>query len=337
MTQRRPNPLANFKTTKESIRAKAVPVANTLIEPLLAVREFSQDALRYLKYSTSRDGAVTRRSNSNSIEAQLTKDYHRIEKGLTLVEPKRPFGSRVEARIEALLPELQKRSPHSPALEHSETALKALKAWNDHARVDDAIAPAHNLSARPGENLSADMFFSSRHSVRNFDTSRPVGRDVIERAAGLAQTTPSVCNRQAGRLHVFTDRHDVQRILRHQNGNAGFAKTVPAVAVVTVDTRLFTGVHERHQRWVDGGLFAMTFVWALHALGVQSCMLNWSRNNRDSDRLRNEAAIGGNEDIVVLVAFGFGTSDHRIARSPKRALREILTLKTENSEETGIN
>ena len=44
-------------------------------------------------------------------------------------------------------------------------------------------------------------FFASRYSVRQF-AEEPVPLALIETAVRLAQKTPSVCNRQSGRVHL---------------------------------------------------------------------------------------------------------------------------------------
>ncbi|MEJ1194031.1 nitroreductase family protein [Pseudarthrobacter sp. CCNWLW207] len=169
-----------------------------------------------------------------------------------------------------------------------------------------------------------EEFFTTRRSVRNFDPARSVAKEQLALATTWALNTPSVCNRQAGRVYYFTEQSDVERVLRLQNGNAGFRSSVSAVAVVTVDSRLFTGATERNQRWVDGGLFAMTLVWALHGVGLQTCMLNWSATNKSSQRLRRETGIDGHEDIVVLIAVGHADQGHRVARSERRGLEQVM-------------
>jgi len=174
--------------------------------------------------------------------------------------------------------------------------------------------------------LVLEHFFSSRRSVRAFDTSKKVDSVAIQQAAAMALSTPSVCNRQAWRLHVFTKSEDVSRVIRHQNGNAGFGGAVPALAVVTVDTRLFAGAAERHQRWIDGGLFAMNFAHGLHARGLATCMLNWSMKNEASNRLRESAGIPAHEDIVMLIAIGHTESEFRVARSPRRSISDVLEI-----------
>ena len=166
-------------------------------------------------------------------------------------------------------------------------------------------------------------FFATRRSIRDFDVSRVPALEDLVGAVELARNTPSVCNRQGFRVHIYRDRPTIDRILQIQGGATGFNDTVPTVAVVTARRALFVGPMERNQRWVDGGLFAMTLVWAFHAIGLGTCMLNWSMGLRSSDRLRAAADIPDGEDIVVLLAIGHPRSGARVARSEKRSISDL--------------
>ncbi|MBO1267721.1 nitroreductase family protein [Arthrobacter cavernae] len=311
---------------KEILPRPLIRLVGRLIAPFEHVREFSIDAWRYLKHSSPRDGVVGPADGVARLEAQITKDYHRVEKGLTLSEPKRPFGIEVHNRLSSLVPQARERVPQASFVRFADDALEALASWNELGTINSLVSPEVSNTAGRLDDATLSTFFSTRRSVRNFDTAKPVDTALLRQATMLALNTPSVCNRQAGRVHYFTDKFDVERILRLQNGNAGFRASVGAVAIVTVDSRLFTGATERNQRWVDGGLFAMTLVWALHGVGLQTCMLNWSATNRRSQLLRAETNVDAHEDIVVLIAIGHAQEGHRVARSERRQLHEVMTL-----------
>lgn len=317
-----------FDSLKARIPSPLLRIAARTISPVQHLSEFLGDAVRYMRVSSPRDGVVTAQSDPDHFEAQLTKDYHRVEKGLALPAPKRPFGAKVEARLRDVLPAAEAALPSdAPVLANARTALAALDLWNAEGAIDDDVSPIGERLAPQIDEATLTAFFETRRSIRNF-VATPDVAERVARAAALARHTPSVCNRQAGRLHLYTAPAQVRDVLSHQNGNAGFRETVPAVAVVTVDSRLFTGVTERNQRFVDGGLFAMTFVWALHGVGLSTCMLNWSMNNRESNALRRAADIPEHEDIITMIAIGDKAPNARIARSPRRDVNEVLVNHT---------
>jgi hypothetical protein len=157
-------------------------------------------------------------------EAFLTKDAHRIEKGLALAAPKRPFGLAVGSRLQTLL--VSSRDAKSVALhprirDEADTALQALNLWNAQGLVEPAMAPdGEEIVCRDIEELKA--FFASRRSLRNYDPTKVVDQGNVDLAIEMASNTPSVCNRQAGRIHVYRGSEHVRTLLRHQNGNSGF-------------------------------------------------------------------------------------------------------------------
>lgn len=299
---------------------------------ILVLREAAIDAGRHIKYAAVEDDLFSGGTSSRHLECQLTKDYHRIEKGLALKQPKRPFGESVRGRIKLGLENPAVRDESSEVVAHAESALEALEKWNSQGLLPDSVSPAVRAQSIWEPILQSDAqvllthFFTSRRSVRSFDTSKLVDETELRLAAASALTTPSVCNRQAWRLHIFTQPDDVSRIIRHQNGNAGFGNGVPTLAIATVDTRLFAGAAERHQRWIDGGLFAMNFAHGLHARGLATCMLNWSMKNDATNRLREAADIPLHEDVVMLMAIGYTEEEFRVARSPRRSLDKVLVL-----------
>jgi nitroreductase len=178
----------------------------------------------------------------------------------------------------------------------------------------------HGLSTSDVEE-----FFSTRHSVRNFDSNRSVDISVLEDAARLAMFTPSVCNRQASKVYFVTGEEMKEVARKRQNGNTGFGD-IPVLAVVTVDTRLFAGPGERNQPWIDGGLFAMSLAWALHGVGLSSCMLNMSVANSVSDALRRDLQIEQHEVVIMQLAIGYPADGYRVARSPRRELGDVVRI-----------
>lgn len=296
----------------------------------MVIREATIDARRHIKYGAEEDDLFSGGGSPRNIECQLTKDYHRIEKGLALRKPKRPFGDSVRRRIESGLnnPMVGEQLPEVSA--HAQSALNALTEWNVREEIADDVSPTVNTPSVWDPILETEAqvllshFFATRRSIRAFDPNRSVDLKDIRQAVNAALSTPSVCNRQAWRVHLYTDQEDVARVIGHQNGNSGFGHAVPVVAVLTVDTRLFAGAGERHQRWIDGGLFAMSFAYGLHAAGLASCMLNWSMKNDASTRLRLSAGIDDHEDVLMLMAIGHTEDSVRVARSPRRAVDDVL-------------
>lgn len=295
-------------------------------QEIVALRETLADLWRYQRATSAEERWVDECHREDRHEARLTMDYHRIEKSLALPDPRRPFGVSVRDRMVGLLGRRPTSGQVKPYIGYAESALAAQLRWNEGGQIDDAISPPIDDQICPFSVEQASAFFGSRHSVRNFDRDRVPSDDELMQAVELARNTPSVCNRQAFRVHWYRERPQIDAILRIQNGATGFEHVVPAVGVVTARRGMFVGPDERNQRWIDGGLFAMTLVWAFHALGLATCMLNWALPGVSSAKLREIADIPRGEDIVVLIAVGHPSDGARVARSGKRRTDDLAWI-----------
>ena len=292
---------------------------------LQTFREFAVDASDYLRdsaYRPERSRTIAHR------ERDLMFSYHQVEKGLTFPRTKRPFGAKAASSITQGVSSTDFSRMKPAVMNGAVHAHEALVTWNSVGTYDDRVAPRAEF--RPTLVSHADdvsEFFSTRWSCRDYDMDRRISVEDIRSVVRLAQAAPSVCNRQSARIQILEDLSLKAKALALQNGNRGFGDSIPHLAVVTVDRRYFKDAGERNQRWVDGGLFAMTFVWALHARGYASCMLNWSLGVTATKALRRELGLSPHEDVICLIAFGHAAAGARAARSERIALDEILTIR----------
>jgi nitroreductase len=290
------------------------------------LREFQIDAERYFRHAI-RGGDDERFDTlaGMQLDAASTRHTHRVEKGFALPDTKRPFGVRATATLTRALanPEASESALFVTEAKH---VLEALQTWNESGVRDEVLAPrGDSLPQNPLDPETLATFLTSRHSVRDFD-QRPVDRAVLEEAVRLAAYAPSVCNRQGYRAYLFDDREDIARILAMHDGSRGFAAKVPALFIVTFDLRAFEAPLERNQGWIDGGLFSMQLLLALHGLGLGAVPLNWSRRNQASDQLRQLAALPDHDNVVMLIAAGHPAEGYRVARSTRRPLSQILRV-----------
>lgn len=280
--------------------------------------EFRADATRYVRSADSGESSSQSRTPVH-LEAQLTRDYHRVEKGLALASPKRPFGEDVLARLETLIPVAQRANPDAAFVRAAESARDALALWNSGGGPDATVAPVAGSGDR---GIDVDQFFPTRHSVRDF-SKEAVSADEIMRVVELAAFSPSVCNREPWKVRQFFGK-DVARILIHQNGNRGFAQAIPALLLVSVELGYFAGPGERNQAWIEGGIFSASLVWALHGIGLDSCMLNLSLVTSQADDLRAAVGMPESEVPIMMIAVGRGRPGHRVARSPRRTVTQLI-------------
>ncbi|TDP63344.1 nitroreductase family protein [Roseateles toxinivorans] len=295
-------------------------------------------------------GLLRQYQHRSSLEAGLIKAYHRIEKGLALREPRPGFG---RDAVDTLLRDgekfLQLHGPSTtlvrvvqaldeyvafnrghgvdlawllPRLEAMRQALQAGNCWRAApVEAGTRLVRRDDIHAAAKHDLSA--FFAQRYSVRQF-APEPVQAELIEQAVRMAQKTPSVCNRESGTVFVVTDRARMAELMALQNGNRGFGDQAGALMIITSRQDTFLSAGERYQAWIDGGLFAMSLIYALHSLGLGTCCLNWSVEPQADRALKSASGIPTDHAVIMMLALGHLPEEFRVANSPRRPLTEVL-------------
>ena len=141
----------------------------------------------------------------------------------------------------------------------------------------------------------------------------------------LAMKTPSVCNRQAWHVYHSDESDVIKEALSYQQGNKGFSENIPNLMVITTDLKAFMSGQEHYQHWIDGGLFSMSIVYALHSLGISSCCLNWSQSPKNDKKLRGSIKIKPNHTVMMMLAVGYPDDNNKVCVSARRPLNEVFT------------
>ena len=144
---------------------------------------------------------------------------------------------------------------------------------------------------------------------------------LITEAVEMARKTPSVCNRQGQRVHVFEDGPGA---LRWQPGNKGFGHLASRALVVTADLQAFSGPGERNQPFVDGGMFAMSLLYALHAKGLGACPLAWSMRPREDRAMRRALGIPDEEAVIMFISVGHLPETLAVAQSHRMPIEHFM-------------
>ena len=173
--------------------------------------------------------------------------------------------------------------------------------------------------------LPFDEFVRERYSIRNF-TDEPVSLELIEEAVRISLKTPSVCNRQSWRIHCYQGKEKCGPLLELQNGNRGFEHIIGTILIVTTDLNYFVGINERNQPFIDGGMFGMSLIYALHHLGLGSCCLNLCHSSDTDRELRKRAKIPESESFIFMLAVGCIPESLHVAESSRKSINEILSI-----------
>lgn len=291
--------------------------------------------------------------SSNQLRAKLLFYYHKIEKGICMPGEKRLFAVEVVPLITHMLTiwEDAAYSREDPIYIGAISSLRSYSALLHMdgldpeqaicASIDEFLArrmdirrgfaetPITITDKEIGATVSHDAFRSLcelRRSFRDFDT-RKVSEEGIRWAVELAQLSPSACNRQPCKVYVVSNEDTKRVLLSHQNGNSGFGHLAPMVLVLTSDSSHFFGAIERHQPYVDGGLFSMSLLYGLQVQGLVSCCLNWCVTPATDAAVHQLLDIPNAERIVMLVLVGYPVEKTVVPKSQRKAVDSVLVFK----------
>lgn len=280
-------------------------------------------------------------------EYLVRRNIHMLEKGLTMVPRRSSFAVDYIEQTVLLLSamHLADTAVLSPSVEQwarnvleqyfdatsasTEPAIASARGkyeqigWEDDS--DGVSGPHHpDVSAPPVTIDSLMSLAVRRKSVRWFLDS-PVPRDAIDTAMLVAREAPSACNRQPFSFRVFDDPEIVAAVSAIPMGTAGYAKNLPAIAVIVGDLSAFIDERDRHLIYTDGCLAAMSFILGLEAQGIASVCINWPDVVERDRRMAKLLNLSSHERVVMLVGFGFADPELLTPFSAKRRLTDLRT------------
>lgn len=277
--------------------------------------------------------------------AFLTKQYHIVEKGLALPNPRLGFG---KEKINLLLDKSKKyEAKHgedklvtsiknclSEYLEFNKTNNIKIEGPYFNSIIEfigtsKQQQQGGTISINKNElkeimTIPFEDFVKSRFSIRDFD-AEDVDLEVIKKAVNIAKHAPSVCNRQSWKAHVYTKETQILPLLKVQGGNNGFTQSINKLIIVTTDIKAFTTL-ESNQLFIDGGLFSMNLVLALHSQGIGACCLNTCFPLTSEKKVKQIGSIKENERLIMMIGIGNLKDNYKVAISKKKDLNEIINI-----------
>lgn len=284
------------------------------------------------------------------LKSYLLFQFHKLEKGLVMPGERRFFGESVVVNILESLQSWNTKgfSPDDPVYIASIKTLESYLTKISKDGFEQQCSVCHKVKIFLNEqklfkqekktefetpcllvnNYSSGLdgfetLVNFRRSVREF-SNKEVDKKLIANAVKIAQQSPSVCNRQSSKIYIFDDTSMIKKLLSFQNGNTGFENYIYNLAIITSDQTSFFNATERNQPFVDGGLFTMSYLYALSAQGLASCCLNWCVSPNTDKKVHELAKIANSERIVMYVAFGWPADNVSVPKSARKSLDDVL-------------
>jgi nitroreductase len=169
-------------------------------------------------------------------------------------------------------------------------------------------------------------FSNSRASIRHFSLTEQIPTSSLLNALELARNTPSACNRQTWRSYIISDRKKIDTILDCQAGSGGFGHLTDKLIIITAEIGVFSGVHERNAAYIDGGMYLMNVLYALHYYEIAACPLNCSTDNKKDKLLRKLCNIRATEVMISIVSCGVASDFFKYPLSKRYELNATNTM-----------
>lgn len=302
-------------------------------------------------YFFSRHSNVFNVNTLNKMEARIILDYHSIEKGLLHKKLRFGFGKEKIIRLQKYLnnKEVQQHLNFSQLRVAYQVVCSYYDLHKKHQyntenylsestylHYKNLLKENYSQDFKAYLNFDYDTYFSnsdasfkdfsvSRKSVRNF-SSQLVSDELIQKALKLATYAPSVCNRQPSKVYYIKNKSKIDQILEIQAGLEGFSKNIQQLLVVTSDVSYFYLIGERYQHYIDGGIFLMNLLYALHFYKIGACPANWAKEISDEKKIKKILPIQESEKVICIVAIGTPDSAFKTTLSKRREKQEILTI-----------
>lgn len=255
----------------------------------------------------------------------LLRENHVIEKGMSMRNPRKGFGQqKVITLLERLNKYLQlygkedkdfmkyplstiknyieyteRHGTEIPELKRKYAELESKLDLGEictHAGIEETTK--RDILSKCNKDFESLLY--SRHSIRYFSEEQ-IDKTLIDKVLELAQRTPSACNRQGWKTHVYSGKDSIN-LIKWQGGSVGFEDECKHCILVTANLKAFL-YHEVFQAYIDGGLYAMNLINAIHSQGLGCIPLSCGFEYTKLQKLR-DFGIPENEVPIVIVAFG---------------------------------
>lgn len=292
------------------------------------------------------------RFETERLRAEITRNTHSIEKGLSLENIRKGFGlKKIEETYMLIKRFININSTTYCDDENIKMFICALDSYlNYHIDINyksDTIRRVEmiykelidimglipnnsyggilNISRKyystAEQNLMSDIIMN-RHSIREFEHT-PVNEENLKKSIKLALRCPSACNRQCHRVYIV-DRKDFPKISNAFTGSGGFSDDLDKMLFITCKLSVYR-LSESYQWVVTGSIFAAYLSITLEIYNIGCCIIqrpllydkNWSKLSRS-------LGIPDDEKIVCCIGIGNKKLNYKVPVSHRYNYDEIV-------------
>lgn len=311
------------------------------------VFSFYKEAKTFFYLQTKYNASIFTSQSKEKMQYTLLRENHVIEKGMSMKNPRIGFG---QEKVIALIKKLELYYNIYQDKAFLAYPLNTIKSYIDFTKqtkieiplIEKMFGELYDKSSTCEFQKSAGIkevskigiwekskinffdFVNSRHSIRYFSDEIPDIK-LINEALKIAQRTPSACNRQAWKTYVFSNDKTYD-LLKWQGGANGFEKEIPLSILVTSNLNAFL-FYEPHQAYVDGGMYAMSLIYALHSIGLGTIPFSMGFEAKKIEIMHKYFEIPRNEIPIVIIGVGHLLDNFKVALSHRKPIEQTTIYK----------
>lgn len=108
-----------------------------------------------------------------------------------------------------------------------------------------------------------------------------------------------------------------------QNGTRGFGDRADKWLLLTTEVGAWS--HKHHSSGIlDGGIFLMNLLYALHYYGIAACPLNAHLSIEDKKKLQQELGYPKTETPVAFIVIGYAPNEFMVPKSHRLPKDDII-------------
>ncbi len=166
-----------------------------------------------------------------------------------------------------------------------------------------------------------------RQSCRNFDPTKNVEKDKIDRILEAARLSPSACNGQP--YHITVCENEIAKKVAKATMGMGmnkFTAEAPVMIVISEEPYVKTAalgakVKGNDYRSIDIGILSAYITAQAICEGLGSCILGWL----DSDKICD--VLGLSSQVRLVIAFGYAKEEDTLRIKKRKSVTELVTFK----------
>lgn len=294
-------------------------------------------------------GNGARNKNPRKMETDLAIRAHALEKGMSIGSVRIGFGKQ---KVKNLLSDLQHYLDIDGRVDFANDVCGIIKqyiAFNQHigANMDDmtnlldafcgknhievnakceaGIYVKHLKNVQTACKSPFDIFSQTRFSVRDFGKNK-IEFDKVFAALKMCERTPSACNRQSYKIYVYKDESLKNKIFELQGGCKGFYEDMQVAILICGDQRGYN-INELHQVYVDGGIYAMNLLYALHYECLAAIPLTMGQKQGKLREIKKVMNIPEYEMPCVLIGVGSYKEEYKVAVSKRKDFKDYTMIR----------